>query len=110
MIVNGYPAGDSAYNSLQAKVQKTLMSGISTLTTFTWGKIMTDDGNPPLGFVGSHNGSVQDWRNLRYEHSISPQDVKYQFTFSGFLRLAGWQRKACESERLRRMGLPVAGR
>ncbi len=41
---------------------------------------MTDDGNPPLGFVGSHNGGVQDWRNLHYEHSIAPQDVKYQFT------------------------------
>jgi hypothetical protein len=41
---------------------------------------MTDDGNPPLGFVGSHNGEAQDWQNLSYEHSISPQDVKYQFT------------------------------
>jgi len=42
--------------------------------------LMTDDGNPPLGFVGSHRGGVQDWRNLRYDHSIAPQDVKYQFT------------------------------
>jgi hypothetical protein len=41
---------------------------------------MTDDGNPPAGFVASHKGSVQDWRNLSYDHSISPQDVKYQFT------------------------------
>jgi hypothetical protein len=23
---------------------------------------------------------VQDWRNLRYEHAIAPQDVKYLFT------------------------------
>ena len=80
IIVHGYPAGDSSYNSLQAKLQKRLSHGLTTLTTFTWGKIMTDDGNPPLGFVGTHNGGVQDWRNLRYEHSISPQDVKYQFT------------------------------
>jgi hypothetical protein len=41
---------------------------------------MTDDGNPPLGFVGTHFGAPQDWRNLGYEHSVSPQDVKYQFT------------------------------
>ncbi len=42
---------------------------------------MTDDGNPPLGFVGTHNGAAQDWRrSATYEHSISPQDVKYQFT------------------------------
>ncbi|MGA7504227.1 MAG: carboxypeptidase regulatory-like domain-containing protein [Candidatus Sulfotelmatobacter sp.] len=78
--VNGYPAGDSEYSSLQTKVQKRLTSHFTTLATFTWGKIMTDDGNPPLGFVGSHNGAAQDWRDLQYEHSISPQDVKYQFT------------------------------
>ena len=80
VIVNGYPAGDSEYSSLQTKVQKRLTSHFTTLSTFTWGKIITDDGNPPAGFVGSHNGGVQDWRNLSYEHSISPQDVKYQFT------------------------------
>jgi hypothetical protein len=80
IIANGYPAGDSEYSSLQAKVQKRLTSHFTTLTTFTWGKIMTDDGYPPLGFVGFHNpGGPQDWRNLQYEHSISPQDVKYQF-------------------------------
>jgi hypothetical protein len=82
VIVNGYPAGDSAYNSLQTKLQKRLTHHFTTLATFTWGKIITDDGNPPLGFVGYHNGGAQDWRNLRYEHSISPQDVKYQFTGS----------------------------
>ncbi len=81
VVVHGYPAGDSEYDSLQAKVQKRLTSHFTTLTTFTWGKIMTDDGYPPLGFVGSHNpGGPQDWRDLGYEHSISPQDVKYQFT------------------------------
>ena len=77
----GYPAGDSEYSSLQTKVQKRLTNHFTTLTTFTWGKIMTDDGYPPLGFVGFHNpGGPQDWRNLKYEHSISAQDVKYQFT------------------------------
>lgn len=80
VVINGYPGGDSEYSSLQTKVQKRLTSHFTTLTTFTWGKIMTDDGNPPLGFVGSHLGGAQDWRDLRYEHSISPQDVKYQFT------------------------------
>jgi hypothetical protein len=81
IVVYGYPAGDSEYSSLQAKVQKRLTGHFTTLSTFTWGKIMTDDGYPPLGFVGSHNpGGPQDWRNLQYEHSISPQDVKFQFT------------------------------
>ena len=48
--------------------------------SFTWAKLMTDDGNPPLGFVGTHLGAPQDARELYLEHSISPQDVKYQFT------------------------------
>jgi Carboxypeptidase regulatory-like domain len=82
VIVSGYQAGDSEYSSLQTKVQKRLTSHFTTLATFTWGKIMTDDGNPPLGFVGTHLGAAQDWRNLSYEHSISPQDVKYLFSGS----------------------------
>jgi len=80
VIVNGYPGGDSEYSSLQTKVQKRLTHHFTTLASFTWAKLMTDDGNPPLNFVGFHNGSAQDFRNLRYEHSVSPQDVKYQFT------------------------------
>src|SRR5262249_42701290 len=53
---------------------------LTTLSTFTWGKLITDDGNPPLSFVASHMGGAQDSRDLQYEHSISPQDVKYSFT------------------------------
>jgi hypothetical protein len=79
--VNGFPGGDSEYSSLQTKVQKRLTNHFTTLASFTWGKIMTDDGNPPLGFVGSHAGAPQDGKNMSLEHSISPQDVKYQFTW-----------------------------
>ena len=78
--LNGYTGGDSAYNSLQAKVNKRLTHGFTTLSTFTWAKLMTNVSVPPLSFVGFHNGAPQDWKNLRYEHSVSPQDVKYQFT------------------------------
>jgi hypothetical protein len=80
ILASGYPAGDSEYSSLQTKVQKRLTNHFTTLSTFTWGKIMTDDGNPPAKFVASHNGNSQDWKNLSYDHAISPQDVKYQFT------------------------------
>jgi len=80
IAVHGYPAGDSEYSSLQTKLQKRLTKHFTMLSSFTWAKLMTDDGNPPLGFVGSHNGSPQDQLNLEYEHSVSPQDVKYQFT------------------------------
>jgi hypothetical protein len=78
--VTGYPGGDSDYSSLQTKVQKRLTHHFTALASFTWAKLMTDDGNPPLSFVGSHGGAAQDWKDLRYEHSVSPQDVKYQFT------------------------------
>jgi hypothetical protein len=77
--IAGYPAGDSEYSSMQAKVQKRLTSHFTTLGTFTWGRLMTDDGFPPLEYVGSHAGKFQDWRNLKYEHSISAQDVKFVF-------------------------------
>ncbi len=80
VVVHGYPGGDSEYSSLQTKVQKRLTHHFTTLATFTWAKLITDDGNPPLGFVGSHNGAAQDARDLNLEHSVSPQDVKYQFT------------------------------
>jgi len=79
--VHGFPAGDSSYNSLQTKVNKRLTKHFTMLTSFTWAKLLTNDGNPPLGFVGFHAGLVQDWRNLNIERSVSPQDVKYQFTW-----------------------------
>jgi hypothetical protein len=79
VAVHGFPGGDSTYSSLQTKVQKRLTAHFTTLTSFTWAKLLTKDGNPPLGFVGSHAGAPQDWRNLNLERSVSPQDVKYQF-------------------------------
>ena len=78
--VHGYPGGDSEYSSLQTKLQKRLTNHFTSLASFTWAKLMTDDGNPPLDFVGSHLGAPQDWRDMQYEHSVSPQDVKLQFT------------------------------
>ena len=80
VMVHGYPGGDSEYNSLQTKLQKRLTNHFEMLASFTWSKLMTDDSNPPLGFVGSHIGVPQDWRDMRYEHSVSPQDIKSQFT------------------------------
>jgi arabinan endo-1,5-alpha-L-arabinosidase len=38
-------------------------------------------------------GAPQDWRNLQYEHAVSPQDVKYQFTGEVSYDLpVGWDR------------------
>jgi hypothetical protein len=79
--VHGYPGGDSEYSSLQTKVQKRLTNHFTTLASFTWGKLFTDNDLPTLGFIGSHSGRAQDWRNLNLEHAVSAQDVKYQFTW-----------------------------
>lgn len=87
VVVHGYPAGDSEYSSLQTKVQKRLTHHFTTLGSFTWAKLMTDDSSSPLGFVGFSLGSVQDWRNLRYEHSVSRQDVKYQLAWQASYEL-----------------------
>lgn len=80
--VNGYGGGDSDYSSLQAKVEKRMTKHFSTLATFTWAKLITDDSAPPLAFVGYHGASPQDWRDLRLEHSVSSQDIKYQFNLA----------------------------
>ena len=77
--INGYAGGDSEYSSLQTKLEKHMSHHVSSITSFTWGKIMSNDSQSPLGFVGSHAGAPQDWRDLKYEHAVSPQDVKLQF-------------------------------
>lgn len=104
--VNGYPGGDSDYSSLQAKIQKRLTGHFTALGSFTWAKLMTDDGNPPLGFVGSHLGAPQDWKNLNFEHSVSPQDVKYQFTGSASYDLPIGEGRAVN---LNRVGNTILG-
>jgi hypothetical protein len=80
VAIHGYPGGDSEYSSLQTKLQKRLTDHFTTLTSFTWAKLITDDSQPPLGFVGFHVGAPQDWKNMNFEHSVSPQEVKFQFT------------------------------
>lgn len=81
VTVFGYPGGDSIYHSLQTKLQKRLTSHFTTLLAFTWGKLITDELKPPLSFIGSHSSTYQDWRNLKLERGLSPQDLSYSFTW-----------------------------
>ncbi|MGB9418650.1 MAG: carboxypeptidase regulatory-like domain-containing protein [Acidobacteriaceae bacterium] len=101
VAVNGYPAGDSEYSSLQAKVEKRMSQHFTTLANFTWGKLMTDDGAPPLGFIGYHGvGAPQDIRNLNLEHAISSQDVKIQFNWQASYDLPIGRGRALDLERV----------
>jgi hypothetical protein len=58
--INGLAAADSEYSSLQTKVEKLMSNHISAVASLTCGKLMTDDSQPPLGFVGYHSGAAQD--------------------------------------------------
>lgn len=80
VAILGDPVGDSSYNSLALKLQKRLTTHFTMLSSYSWAKLMTNDSQPPLSFVGSHIGVPQDSKDLQYEHAVSPQDVKYQWT------------------------------
>jgi hypothetical protein len=103
--INGYPGGDSSYDSLQTKVQKRLTSHFTTLASFTWGKLLSDAFYSPLSFVGFQGGvGAQDWRDIRLEKSLGTQDIKYQFNWmtsydlpvgnGRALNLSGWRNQA----------------
>lgn len=80
VAILGDPIGNSNYNSLALKLQKRLTTHFTMLSSYTWAKLMTDDSQPSLSFVGSHIGVPQDSQDLQYEHAVSPQDVKYEWT------------------------------
>ena len=104
--LHGYPGGDSEYSSLQVKVQKRLSHHFTTQSSFTWGKLMTDDSQVPLFFVGNHLGVPQDTKDLQYEHSVSPQDVKYEFVESASYDLPVGKNRAAD---LGRVGNAILG-
>jgi hypothetical protein len=53
----------------------------TTLASFTWIMLMTGDGNPPRGFIGAHGEGAQGTKDMSLKPAVSPQDVKYQFTW-----------------------------
>ncbi|MFT4112857.1 carboxypeptidase regulatory-like domain-containing protein [Silvibacterium sp.] len=87
VTINGYPGADSSYNSMQTKLEKQLSNHFSTIASFTWAKLMTNDSQTPLGFVGYHSAGPQDWRNLNLERAVSSQDVKLQFNWQASYEL-----------------------
>jgi hypothetical protein len=77
----GDTLGDSIYHSLQAKFEKRLSRGFTTLASFTWGKLITNDNSGSLAFSGNNLASPQDFQNLNLERAISTQDIALFFSW-----------------------------
>jgi hypothetical protein len=73
--------GNSVYNSLQTKIQKRYSSGLSLLSTFTWGRSI-DDGNGLATSTSASSSTPQDALNRAAERARSDFDIKYRFVFS----------------------------
>jgi Carboxypeptidase regulatory-like domain/TonB dependent receptor-like, beta-barrel len=81
--------GRSNYNSLQAKLEKRLSQGLTLLTSYTYGKALTDSVDH-LSTSGAGNGvDVGEYRepqnphNRREEYGPSEFDVTHRFVLSG---------------------------
>ena len=74
------PGGDSEYSSLQTKLQKRLTQSLHCSGQFHLGQADDRRRQSPARLRRFSSWRAQDWKNLSLEHSVSPQDVKYQFT------------------------------
>ena len=68
--------GNSNYNALQVRVERSMSGGLTFLTAYTWSKSLSgphDQG----GLIGNGGfiGNPQDYYNMRNEHSLSGYDV-----------------------------------
>ena len=91
-------AGNSTYNSLQAKVQQRYHAGLTLLGSYTWSKSI-DDASGYFSTAGDPN-FPQNSYNLRAERGLSDFDVRHRFSASysydlpiakGNRLLGGWQ-------------------
>ncbi len=99
VIVNGYPGGDSDYSSLQTKVQKRLTHHLTTLATLHLGQADDRRRQSAARFRRlARRRATGHPRTCRLEHSVSPQDVKYQFTGEVSYDLARRQGPCRQSE------------
>jgi hypothetical protein len=78
------PAGNSTYNSLQAKLEKRFSKGLLFLASYTWSKNLTDTGANGQTFLEE---SGEDQYNRRLEKSLSPNDIPQVFAFSAVYEL-----------------------
>ncbi len=80
--------GDSFYNALQTKVEKTFAGGLSFLGTYTWSKTLSD----ALDLL--NGGSLSGYRapsipgfGIQQDYGLAPYDIRNVFHFSGTYEL-----------------------
>lgn len=74
------------YNSLQAKVERRFVNGLSYLASFTWSHNL-DDSREPLPSTGDGGDRSYNIIGLRPDYGNSPFDVRYRFTFTSTYQL-----------------------
>jgi hypothetical protein len=79
-------AGESSYNSLQAKLQKRMANGMNFLATYTYAHSL-DDAPTPLGSNGDGGYRNTNLVPIREDYSNSPWDTRQRFTFNGYYDL-----------------------
>ncbi len=79
-------AGESSYNSLQAKLQKRMSNGMNFLVTYTYAHSL-DDAPTPLGSTGDGGYRNTNLLPIRYDYSNSPWDTQHRVTVNGYYDL-----------------------
>lgn len=74
------PQGNSLYHSFTLRVEKRFSHGLSTLISFTAGKLI-DDVSQQVTFLGQA-GTKQDFYNRHAERAISAQDISKRIVIS----------------------------
>ena len=75
-------AGDSNYNSFQAKIERRAQKGLSFLGTYTYSHSL-DDAPTPLGSTGDSGYRGTNILPISYDYSSSPFDVRHRVTVNG---------------------------
>ena len=80
-------AGDSAYHSMQMKLEKRFGSGGTLLATYTFAKLMSNTDTLTAWLETTTAGSVQNNNNLRLERAVASYDVPHRVVISYVLDL-----------------------
>ncbi|MEO8661671.1 MAG: TonB-dependent receptor [Bryobacteraceae bacterium] len=73
--VNSANVGNSVYHSLQVKLEKQFSNGLFLLSSYTWGKSLTDASSALSGFFST---SARDQYNRRLEKAIAQYDIPHR--------------------------------